>query len=205
LKSEAEQTGTGQLFPYPSHLFARALLRAPLLFYRLGLGHLLNLMHMMVITTRGRKSGQPRWTPVEYRRHGSKIYVISGWGERPNWVQNLLVDPKVTLQQGGQQMAAQAQLVDDPGEALRVLNLFRKNTPVVFDAVIARMSDQQEINVKTLPAISDRFTIVRFNYLYGEVPPLPPLQADLKWLLPAFAVGGVLTTMLLFFARSRRS
>ena len=125
-----------QFIPYPTGLL-RLALRMPLTLFRLGLGDLLNALRLLVLTTRGRKSGQARHVAVEYRRHGSKIYMISGWGERPDWYQNLLADPLVTIQLGRHTLSALADKVTDPAEALRAVNLFRRDAPSRYDAADA--------------------------------------------------------------------
>ena len=80
-KTDSPLHSLADRLPYPQGL-GRWLLRLPLLLYRLGLGWLANSFRLMVLTTWGRKSGLPRHTAIEYRAHGSKIYVISAWGSR---------------------------------------------------------------------------------------------------------------------------
>lgn len=191
---------TAEYFPYPQGLL-RVLLRAPLLAYRLGLGDLLNAIHLMVLTTRGRKSGEPRHIPIEYRRHGSKIYLISGWGDRPNWYQNLMIDPLATVQLGGQRYSALADPVTDPAEAMRALNLFRRVAPVRYDALLGLMIEE-DVNAHTLPNLSAQFTIVRLNII-PDAPVLPGVENSLIWLWPA-VLFGMLALVWISFARLRR-
>ncbi|NWG15269.1 MAG: nitroreductase family deazaflavin-dependent oxidoreductase [Chloroflexi bacterium] len=186
--------------PYPDGAL-RALLRAPLLLYRMGLGDLLNAIHIMVLVTRGRKSGQPRYTPIEYRRHGSKIYVVSGWGARPQWYKNLLHDPQAAVQMGSRLRAARAQIVTDPAESLRALYLFRRTAPSRYDAVLSFVIESS-VNARTLPNLSGQFTIVRLD-LTPDEPPLPGLPGSLLWLGPLLLAGGV-GMIALFVAASRR-
>jgi deazaflavin-dependent oxidoreductase (nitroreductase family) len=194
----------GYISSYPVGIM-RWLLRLPVLFYRMGLGWLANTGHIMILTTRGRKSGEPRHVAVEYRTHGSKVFVVSGWGTQPQWYRNVLADPNVTLQMGDKTYAAQALVVDRPGEALRVLNLFRRRAPFVYDPLIAHMSQADEVDPRTLPDVSDRFTIVRFNRLDGVEPPLPTVRVDLAWVMPvSLAVSAVTLVLLVVFTRARR-
>ncbi|MEP6986521.1 MAG: nitroreductase family deazaflavin-dependent oxidoreductase [Chloroflexota bacterium] len=183
-----------QFIPYPTGLLHLAL-RMPLTLFRLGLGDLLNVMRLLILTTRGRKSGQARHVAVEYRRHGSKIYVISGWGERPDWYQNLLADPLVTIQLGRQSLSALADKVTDPAEALRAVNLFRRDAPTRYDAVLGRLVDD-EISGFKLPDVSPQFTIVRLDIIADE-PLLPGLGMDRIWLWPVAIIGLVLLVTLL--------
>ncbi|MBI1277304.1 MAG: nitroreductase family deazaflavin-dependent oxidoreductase [Anaerolineaceae bacterium] len=183
-----------QFIPYPTGLL-RLALRAPLTLFRLGLGDVMNLLRLMILTTRGRKSGEPRHVAIEFRRHGSVIYIISGWGNRPDWYKNLLADPLVTIQLGRQRMSALADRVTDPAEALRAVNLFRRDAPARYDAVLGRLVDD-EVNGRKLPDVSHQFTIIRLNIIADE-PVLPGLRTDRIWLWPAALIGLVLLVTLL--------
>lgn len=175
-----------QPIPYPTPL-GRFVLRLPLTFFRLGLGDVLNLLRLMILTTRGRKSGKARYAAVEYRRHGSKIYLVAAWGERTDWYQNLLVDPLVTMQLGREKVSALADKVTDPAEASRALNLFRQDAPARYDAVLGRLIED-EVSGRKLPDVSPQFTVVRLDII-GDEPLLPGLRADLVWMWPAALVG----------------
>lgn len=189
------------LLPYPSAL-GRWVLRLPLLFYRLGLGDLMNGLNLMVLGTRGRKSGLPRYTSIEYRRHGSKIYVVSAWGERPQWYGNLKAEPDVVVQQGRKTFAARATAVDNPGEALRVLHLFRRRAPFVYDPIIARLSARERVNALTLPEVSREITIVRLDP-QPDAPAVAPLPADYAWVMPGLAAFAIVLTLIISLTRSR--
>ncbi len=185
--------------PYPRGA-GRWLLRLPLTFYRLGLGDALNALHIMILGTVGRVSGQPRYTPIEYRRHGSKLYLVSAWGDQPHWYKNLLATPNVLVQQGSHAYGACAQIVTNSGEALRVLRLFRNRAPFVYDPLIARLSDREQIDERTLPDIAHTITIVRLDP-QPDVPPIPPIRADRGWMLWS-AVIAAITLLLIAVARS---
>jgi deazaflavin-dependent oxidoreductase (nitroreductase family) len=194
----------GQLTPYPDRV-GRWLLRLPLLIYQLGLGDVANAARIMVLTTRGRKTGLPRHTPIEYRRHGSKIYVVSVWGEQPHWYQNLRAHEPVTVQQGHSQFSARAQLVTNSGEALLVLHLFRRANPLVYDAILRRMSEREDIAPRTLPEITDQIVIVRLMPEPGASD-LPPVPNSLVWVWPVgLALGGAFMLLMWTLVRSRRT
>lgn len=190
----------GNSLPYPRG-FGRWLVRLPLLFYRVGLGDVLDrILHIMVLGTRGRASGLPRYTPIEYRRHGSKIYVISAWGDQPHWFKNLQIRPEVMAQTGRQGCKATASLVTNEGEALRVLHLFRRRAPFFYDPLIARLSERDSVNARTLPEVSRHFTIVRIDPEPGESE-LPPLTTDSLWVWPALLAVGVVVLAAIWLTR----
>lgn len=188
--------------PYPVGL-AKLLLRFPLLAFRLGLGDLLNAIHLMVLTTRGRKSGQARHTMIEFRRHGSKIYVISAWGEKPHWYQNMLTDPLATVQLGRQSYSVLADPVTDPAEALRAISLFRRVAPARYDVVLGRVIEE-DVNAQTLPELSRQFTVMRLNII-PDAPTLPGVAVDLLWLWPVMGVVLFAAFTFVGISRARRA
>src|SRR4051794_11317202 len=60
-----------------------------------------------LLTTTGRKSGQPRTTPTLYLRDGDRVVLPASFGGRdrnPLWYRNLREDPKVHVQIGGEHL-----------------------------------------------------------------------------------------------------
>lgn len=196
-----------QGFPYPQGLI-RAVLRLPILIYRMGLGRVYGLVPLLILTTRGRRSGQPRYAALEFRRHGSKFYVVSMWGEHPQWYQNLLASPLAALRYGKERHNVRAAMVDDPHEALRVLNLFRKTAPAIYDPLITRLSAETNISPRKLPDISHQFTIVRLDPIPDEnVKPFapPPLPSNLAWVMPVVLLFALMLVVKAVLTRTRRS
>ncbi len=150
------------------------LLRAPLYLYQLGWGPALNWIPLLVLTTKGRKSGLPRHVVVEFRRHGRKFYIVSGWGASTDWYRNIEQNNRVTIQHGGQIVDALAQPVDDPAEALRALYMFSRNS-WIYEALFSRMSSAQAADLSTLAEVVDEFTVVRLDPT-DEQPALPTVE-----------------------------
>ena len=152
----------------------RAIFQLPISLYRLGWGGLLGWLPMLVISARGRQSGQTRHAMVEFRRHGSKYYVFSAWGERADWYRNLLRHPRVTIQHGAHVFAADAAPVTDDAEALRALYLFTRNSRL-YELVFAGMSSAQAADLNSLADVAQEFTLVRLAPTDDE-PELPPVE-----------------------------
>lgn len=169
------------------------------------MGDVLNSFSIMVLGTVGRTTGAARHTPVEYRRHGSKVYVVSGWGETPQWYRNLRAQPRATVQLGSRTYAADAAPITDRAEAMRVLYLFRRTAPVVYDAVLARLSATEGLNARMIPDVADKFTIMRLDLLPDALPTCPPLAADLRWLPPAVLMGGLALAALRVLTQRQRA
>ena len=94
---------------------SRALFRAPILLYRLGLGRLMGERVLMLIHT-GRLSGQTRRTVLEVmaRDEASETYYIASvWGERADWLQNLLQNPRCRVRVGKKQFESNAERVSE--------------------------------------------------------------------------------------------
>lgn len=111
---------------------------------------------------------------VEFRRHGSKYYVFSAWGERTDWYRNLLRHPRVTVQHGALVFAAEAIPVQDNAEALRALYLFTRNS-WLYERVFAGMSSAQAADLNSLADVAQEFTLVRLEPT-DEALALPPVE-----------------------------
>jgi deazaflavin-dependent oxidoreductase (nitroreductase family) len=56
---------------------------------------------ILLLTTHGRTSGQPRTTPLIYRTDGERWIVVASKGgapAHPSWYENLLADPEATIE-----------------------------------------------------------------------------------------------------------
>ena len=65
----------------------------------------------LLLTTRGRRSGKLRRTPLIYGRDGDRYVVVASYGgspQHPDWYANLSDEPKVELQVGPEVMPARA-------------------------------------------------------------------------------------------------
>jgi deazaflavin-dependent oxidoreductase (nitroreductase family) len=72
---------------------------------------------MILLTTRGRKSGQERTTPVSPFIEGNDIYVMAsmaGAPEHPAWFKNLEANPEVTVRLGTDTWRARAKILEEP-------------------------------------------------------------------------------------------
>jgi deazaflavin-dependent oxidoreductase (nitroreductase family) len=78
-------------------------------------GHLWRGVPTLLLTTRGRRSGRLRRTPLIYGRDGEAYVVVASKGgtpEHPAWYLNLSETPEVTIQVGPDVMAARASTID---------------------------------------------------------------------------------------------
>ena len=69
----------------------------------------------VILTTRGRKTGKLRKTPLMRVEHDGTYAVVASMGGAPNhpvWYLNLLADPAVALQDGADVTQRRARVVD---------------------------------------------------------------------------------------------
>jgi deazaflavin-dependent oxidoreductase (nitroreductase family) len=65
------------------------------------------------LTTKGRKTGKPHQIEIWFCVHETSLYLLSGGGDKSDWVKNLLNDPNVTVRIAGQTFQALARLLED--------------------------------------------------------------------------------------------
>jgi deazaflavin-dependent oxidoreductase (nitroreductase family) len=79
-----------------------------------------------LLETTGRKSGEPRRTPLGGRREGDQFWFVSEFGDKSQYVKIIQADPKVRVRINGKWHSGIAHLVpdDDPHARLRSLPQF---------------------------------------------------------------------------------
>jgi deazaflavin-dependent oxidoreductase (nitroreductase family) len=68
------------------------------------------------LTTDGRRTGRPHTIEVWFGSRNGTLYVLSGGGDRSDWVRNLRITPKVSVRVGDRTWVARARVVEDPDE-----------------------------------------------------------------------------------------
>jgi len=78
---------------------------------------------LLLLHTRGAKSGEQRIAPVAYTRDGDQYVIVaskSGAPTHPAWYLSLLANPRATVEVGGETFDVRATPVDDPDERRRL-------------------------------------------------------------------------------------
>lgn len=73
------------------------------------------LLPTLLLTTTGRKSGEPRALPLIYGEHGSSYVIIAskgGWPSHPAWYLNLQAKPECDLMVGPKAVKARARVAE---------------------------------------------------------------------------------------------
>jgi deazaflavin-dependent oxidoreductase (nitroreductase family) len=96
----------------------RALGKLNVPIYRLTGGRLMNKVGrapVMLLTSTGRRSGQPRTAPVVYGEDGERLVVISSNGgnhNTPGWAYNLDANPDAEVEIRGRRRPVRARVVE---------------------------------------------------------------------------------------------
>jgi deazaflavin-dependent oxidoreductase (nitroreductase family) len=63
------------------------------------------------LTTTGRGSGRPHVIEIWFALHGATVYLLSGGGERSDWVKNLQQEPAARVRIGTRRFTGRARVV----------------------------------------------------------------------------------------------
>ncbi|MFN2113523.1 MAG: nitroreductase family deazaflavin-dependent oxidoreductase [Anaerolineales bacterium] len=136
---------------------------------------------MLVLTSRGRKSGQPRHTMVSAVDVEGRDYIVSGWGHRSQWVKNVENDPLVTVQVYRRTYPAVIRRVADLEEFSQVVQkMFQTGGDSHFKPWLASLGIKY--SPEDMAAKRDRISMYGFDPADQEGP--APLRTDLGWVFP---------------------
>jgi deazaflavin-dependent oxidoreductase (nitroreductase family) len=79
-------------------------------------GHIWRGVPTLLLTTTGRKSGEPRMLPLIYGKHGDDVVIIAskgGHADHPSWYVNLDANSAVEVQVAADKFSATAITVTD--------------------------------------------------------------------------------------------
>ncbi len=110
------------------------------------------------LTTIGRRTGKPHEIEIWFAGRDDTIYLLSGGGERADWVKNMRADPTVTVRIGDRHYKGRARVVEDGDEeawARKALlekysssyggdltNWSRRSLPIAIDLVVGEGGGQ---------------------------------------------------------------
>jgi deazaflavin-dependent oxidoreductase (nitroreductase family) len=84
-----------------------------------------------LLETIGRKSGQPRRTPVGGLLTGSEFWLVSEFGDRSQYVRNIEANPRVRVRVRGRWHSGTATLLPEDDARARLAELPRMNSAAV--------------------------------------------------------------------------
>lgn len=180
-----------RLLPYPGNCLVKKLLKTPVVLYRLGLGKLLG-DYILILSTTGRKTGKTHRTPVEYFYHEDQYYIISGFGDQPDWYQNISANPQVTIQTGYEKICATARPPQSDHE-WEAVKLYLTYSPA---GKLLKANYREELQGKNTLEKVKGWPALTFDPTDQPCP--PPMEADLVWAWPIILLGAALDITLLW-------
>lgn len=97
---------------------------------------------LLLLTTTGAKSGEPRTRPLVYLSDGGHIYIFAGnrgAPTNPSWYHNLVAHPDVTVELGTEKFEARAIVLDSAeGERLGRIQVQKLPRLTTLQAKITR-------------------------------------------------------------------
>lgn len=107
----------------------------------------LDAVPLLILTITGAKSGQRHATPLSYTTDGARIVVVAAAGGAPNhpaWYHNLVANPEVTVEVGGEMFQALATVASEP-ERSRIFAQHAAQRP--------NFADFQQRTTRQLPVV----------------------------------------------------
>lgn len=102
---------------------------------------------LVLLTTSGARSGQPRTNPLVYTTDGDRLIVIAskaGAPTNPDWYHNVVANPLVTVEVGTEQYQARA-VVAEGAERERLFNQMAAQMP--------GFADYQQKTTRQIPVV----------------------------------------------------
>jgi deazaflavin-dependent oxidoreductase (nitroreductase family) len=98
-------------------------------FYKIGLLPLFGFGKIfLILTTKGRKSGKMRKTPLEYRKKDGVVTIVSARGEKSDWLQNLRANPdEARVRCGFHRFTPRLEFIDNFEEKDHFIKYYVKN------------------------------------------------------------------------------
>ena len=105
--------------------------------YSLGLGPIVGKI-ILLLTTTGRKSGQPRITPLQYEEIDGKYYLGSARGIKSDWFRNISAQRMVEVRVKNRRFRGMAETVTDPARIADFLEVRLQRHPFMMGLLMQK-------------------------------------------------------------------
>ena len=146
--------------------------------------------YLMVLRTRGRRTGLVRAAPLGYVVLDGAIYCCAGFGETTAWYRNVLADPRVEVVLPGRTLRGEAVPVSTPDEWVRAYRAVIASLGVIGRLTVG---DVRRLDDDELLAAHGGVPVVRITPCAFVPSPLDP--GGRFWLVP-WGAAAVLTIVL---------
>lgn len=131
----------------------------PRLLYAIGLGPLIGRF-VLLLTTRGRRSGLRRVTPLQYEEVDNTVIVGSARGPTADWYQNLVADDSVEVTIGRRHITGRASPTSDTSAVVDFLELRLARHPRLVGTMLRLSGLPAHPTRSQLEAYAGRLAIV---------------------------------------------
>jgi len=103
--------------------------------------------NLLLLTTKGAKSGNEGTTPLVYSKDGDRYVIIASMGgapKSPAWYHNIVANPEVTLEVGTEKFQATATVAGEP-ERSRLYNAQAEMMPA--------FTEYQQKTTRVIPVV----------------------------------------------------
>jgi deazaflavin-dependent oxidoreductase (nitroreductase family) len=105
---------------------------------------------MLLLTTKGAKSGETRVNPLVYLEDGSRYVIIASFAGAPTnppWYHNLIANPTVTIEVGAQTLKVRGEVVAEPDRT----RLYQK-----MESMMPAFTEYRQKTKRAIPVIALR-------------------------------------------------
>jgi deazaflavin-dependent oxidoreductase (nitroreductase family) len=98
---------------------------------------------VVILETRGRRSGAPRRVPVGKALEGDTLWVVAEHGRKASYVRNIEADPRVRVRVGRRWRAGTARVLDDDAWRER-----QRRMPGKLNSAVVRAMGTEPVTVR---------------------------------------------------------
>ncbi len=159
--------------------------------WRLGLGWLIG-RRLLLLTTVGRRSGEPHRVVVGFQFRAGTFYVISAAGSGTDWYRNLMARPPATIQAWPGPRSVRARRLSEPAELAAMYRIWRERVPGTMARFLesAGVDDREQ----AVRESGRRLHWVALEPTGQKTPEMTP--PDLIWVWPAAVLAALLYRVL---------
>ena len=102
---------------------------------------------ILLLTTTGAKSGQPRTAPLLYKEDHDRLLIVASKGgspTHPDWYHNILANPEVTVEVGSEAFPARARITEGAE---------RQRLFATLTATLPKLQETQASTARQLPVV----------------------------------------------------
>jgi deazaflavin-dependent oxidoreductase (nitroreductase family) len=155
--------------------------------------------YLLLLGTRGRRSGLPRLAPLSYRVADGSIWVLAGFGPATQWYRNLLANPVVEVRLPGRDVRCRATSVLDATQRRRIAPALVRSTGL--PGLLIGCNPWTALDERILEQL-EGVPLIRLDPVDGPIEPGPDDPGGRAWV---WRQGSLAALVLLIARVIRRS